>query len=710
MEGYQAGASARIQVLRGSLAIHKVSLPGLRRMPYTSPAKHEHPTAEDGSAPTSHLEGTPIRGTRHTGTRMNTTPRVLRDVVLLTGMGLVVLFTNLGGPRLWDRDEPRNAGCTREMLARGDWIVPVFDGELRTHKPILLYWCMMGAYGLWGDSEFAARFPSALAALGTMWLTYAMGSRLFSRRIGFWSAVALVTALMFDVAARAATPDALLVFWTTATIAAYVLGLRVLTEDELVTRPMEDWWRPFQSRWNAALIYGCMGMAALAKGPIGVLLPTAIIGLHQLILRRSCGGRNELTTTSPVTGGWQRMREWGGLVWQTVTPANFGRTFWSMRPLTAAVVVLAVALPWYWIVSVRTDGAWVRGFLWDHNLGRATQSMEGHGGSALVFYPLALLVGFFPWSVFTVPVLVSTMRQWRGPAGNRQSLVLVLCWMAVFIGLFSVARTKLPSYITPCYPAVALLVGHFVATWMRDPRSVPQFWTRAAMVCLGLVGLGVLIGVPIAARRFLPEERWLAILGLLPLSMAGWGLWMMQRDETERALRGFAWGAVLLMTAGFAWGAARVDSHRQFGTLVEAVRAHSAAAEVGTLGVTEPSWVYYLGHPLDHLSASPVSSAPPARIHDVPSTSVAAPEVVPLKPVWNAWQYLAAGPHRFLITTAEHLESIGGPPPNVREIARAPYFLQDDTLILLTAGGPAMASATQDDLTREPRSEPRKAR
>ena len=67
----------------------------------------------------------------------------LRHGATIVAVAVVVLFTHLGGARLWDRDEPRNAGCAVEMLARADWVTPVFDGELRTHKPILLYWFIM---------------------------------------------------------------------------------------------------------------------------------------------------------------------------------------------------------------------------------------------------------------------------------------------------------------------------------------------------------------------------------------------------------------------------------------------------------------------------------------------------------------------------------------------------------------------------------------
>jgi 4-amino-4-deoxy-L-arabinose transferase-like glycosyltransferase len=86
----------------------------------------------------------------------------LRQIALVTAVAAFVMLTNLGGPRLWDRDEPRNAGCAREMLTRNDWVVPTFDGELRTHKPVLLYWCIMTSYLSLGVNEFAARLPSDL--------------------------------------------------------------------------------------------------------------------------------------------------------------------------------------------------------------------------------------------------------------------------------------------------------------------------------------------------------------------------------------------------------------------------------------------------------------------------------------------------------------------------------------------------------------------
>ena len=141
---------------------------------------------------------------------------------LLIGLSVIVFFTNLGGPKLWDRDEPRNAGCAIEMMEAQDWVVPRFNDELRTHKPALLYWLMIAAYSFLGVSEFSARFFSAVLGTLTVLLTYDMGRRLFDRATGLWAGICLATTLMFTVAARAATPDAPLIFFVALGMWVYV--------------------------------------------------------------------------------------------------------------------------------------------------------------------------------------------------------------------------------------------------------------------------------------------------------------------------------------------------------------------------------------------------------------------------------------------------------------------------------------------------------
>ena len=201
--------------------------------------------------------------------------RYALGIVLVAAAG--VFFANLGGPRLWDRDEPRTAGCAAEMLQRGDWVTPVFNDELRSHKPVMLYWLMMSSYSVFGVNEFAARFWSAALALLTVMMTYGIGRRLLGHREGVWSAIALSTTLMFDVAARAATPDSTLIFFSTLAIWLFVVGAF-----RPVVGKQEPAWRRndfcYPGRWwQVALMFVAMSGGVLTKGPVGLVLPTAVL-------------------------------------------------------------------------------------------------------------------------------------------------------------------------------------------------------------------------------------------------------------------------------------------------------------------------------------------------------------------------------------------------------------------------------------------------
>src|SRR5579862_7326538 len=142
----------------------------------------------------------------------------------LLAAGTLLFLVNLGGPALWDIDEGRNATAALEMRESGDWIVPKFNGELRSHKPALLYWLQAAAYAVFGVNEFAARLPSALAALVTVLLVYEMGRRMFNAGSGLLSGLVLASSILFCASAHFANPDALLLTFTTATLLLFWLG------------------------------------------------------------------------------------------------------------------------------------------------------------------------------------------------------------------------------------------------------------------------------------------------------------------------------------------------------------------------------------------------------------------------------------------------------------------------------------------------------
>ncbi len=649
----------------------------------------------------------------------------VRHVIGITLLGGVILFTNLGGPRLWDRDEPRNAGCAAEMLQRGDWVTPVFNGQLRTHKPILLYWLMMTAYAVFGVTEVGARFWSAAAAVGTALLTYGMGRRLFSPAVGLWAAVILLTTLMFNVAAHAATPDSLLVFWGTAALFVYVWGIYP-NQHANEPRPPD---RLFPNWPMAVVMYACMGMGVLTKGPVGLILPTAVIGMYLLILRLP--KREEVPLKRPVlwpTRLEQRLR----LIVRPFHPNHFLRTCWSMRPLTAIAVVLIIALPWYVLVGLRTDGLWIRGFFLEHNLARATHSMEGHYGSAL-FYPIALLCGFFPWSIFAVPTVLDSTARLRTPSTRSPATLFAICWIGVYIGVFSLAQTKLPSYITPCYPAVALLTAGFVHAWLRGLAPVRPLWPRIGLGILAIIGLVALIGIPIAAARLLPGEQPLALIGLIPMITAIACMVLFKRARIGQASVVFAAGAALLMLSLFAIAAPRVDRHRTFGILLAATQRRANPPVIGTLEAIEPSWVFYAGQPLIRIAfpapASKVDAMHPEDTQLQPTNNMPEQTRVPNRqsgrsgpraeqpshprhnqarvvtdwhphPALPLWNFLRGNPDHFVITTDKVIRQLGTLPAQVQIVAQTNRFLKKETFVVLGWNQQTPRTATRQQTVR----------
>jgi 4-amino-4-deoxy-L-arabinose transferase-like glycosyltransferase len=597
-------------------------------------------------------------------------PAAGKHLLLIVLLAIVTFFTNLGGPRLWDRDEPRNAGCAVEMLERGDWVVPMFNAELRIHKPVLLYWFMMSSYALFGQNEFGARFWSAVLAVGTVAMTYGIGRRMFSPRVGVWAALILTTTLMFNVAARAATPDSVLIFFGTLALMIYVYSVPWNREGEDADSPAFSQTPLFPQTWRSVIaMYAVMGIAILAKGPVGLVLPTAVIGMYMLIRglpARPAGGRSEHPTFV------SRVKQVMLTLLRPFAPRHFVATCWQMRLLTATIVALLVAAPWYIWVGLRTDGAWLQGFFVEHNLGRAAQPMEGHGGS-LLYYPIATLLGFFPWSIFAVPVILDAVGAIRRNEKWSAGYLFSLCWVGVFIGLFSIARTKLPSYVTPMYPGLALVTSVFVVRWLEQRTQIAAYWPRVSFGSLIAAGGAMVIGLGIALHMFTPGAQWLAAIGLIPM-VAGIAAWIFHSQENRlAAVRSLGLGAVLLVIGMFGFAAVEVDRHRHDDLLLASIRENHANPEAAVYRLLEPSWVFYFGRPI---------------------------EVLSFKSIDEPINYLREHENGFLITRAScSAEILSGLPSEVQILAEIPKFLEAEHVVVI--GRPAnsqyMAKRIGDD-------------
>ncbi|REJ68996.1 MAG: glycosyltransferase family 39 protein [Planctomycetota bacterium] len=595
----------------------------------------------------------------------------LRYPLLIALVAGIVIFTNLGAPSLWDEDEPKNARCAYEMYERGDWLVPTFNGEYRTDKPILLYWCQLLAYHILGPTEFAARLPSALCGIGTALLTFYIGRRLLGETTGLWAGLLLSSSLWYVVASRAATPDGLLIFFSTLALWIYLRGVFPVK----ATSREHDFELadaiPHRSGTFIGM-YAAMGMATLAKGPIGVLLPGAVIGCFVLCV----SGRVATAATTRESVSWGR-QIWGSLraslAWLMATfhPRRVLAVTLRMRPATALLVVGAIAVPWYIAVGLQTDWEWPKGFFFKHNLERFSAPMEGHSGPPF-YHLISIAVCFFPASVFLMPMILNTVRQMRTSSVAFAGLVFAVSWIAVYVVFFSLAGTKLPSYVTPTYPALAVLTGHFIERWTKAPAEISRLWQRIALVVFGLVGIGMMFGLAALAAEYLPGEQWLAAVGGIPLLGAIVAMIASERGQPRRAAVAFVSFAALFSTTLFGWAVLRVDRFQNAEPLASAVFEHAEGpAALAGYRFFRPSWVYYARQPIAHIATE---DADAVRAH------------------------FGASRNAFLITDGSGFDDLRDKlPGDVEVLMRRPRFLKDGELLLLGRRTPPSSQRQADD-------------
>ena len=604
-------------------------------------------------------------------------------ILLVTAVASLLFFFGLGEARLWDRDEPRNAGCAAEMMARGDWVVPIFNDELRKQKPALLYWLMMGAYRLFGVNEFSARFWSALLGVGTTMATLGIGRKLSGTQTGLTGAIVLASCVMFCVAARAATPDSVLIFCTTMAMYFYVRGIGHWKSQPVELSP----WFPghdASSRFCMLAFYLSLGLAVLAKGPVGFVLPMAIVGMFMLIQRAE--HQPAATWTKRIVNSLRLFH-----------PVHFSRTLWAMKPVTGTLIVLLIAAPWFVWVGLRTDGDFPRLFFLEENFARATSSFENHDGG-LWYYPVAILIGFFPWSVFWLPVTIDLFQRRRLAGRFEAGEVFLLCWVVVQVGAFSIAQTKLPSYVTPCYPALALLTAGGLLKFARlnvdQSPGLLRLWKLAA-VTLAITGVAVGVGFWFVAQKYFPGGQWLAVLGV-PSVISGIAGWFLMRSPTtndgpnSKLIMAFATGAVAFCFLMFGVGTGAVSGYQNSHAIFHTVRQLPADYRVASYGELESSWVFYAGKPIHELSLEAARLQERSSLQETSGQQPVNASQNHERKFWKPKprvgpdQFLARFEKAVFVTTGQRAEELKKRLPEDFEIIQtADYFLQDDKIVLL---------------------------
>ncbi len=325
-----------------------------------------------------------------------------------------LLLFRLGAAPIYILDEAKNAECAREMMQKNDFLIPTFNGELRTDKPPLHYFFMIAAYKIFGTTEFAARFFSAIMGLLTVLVTYYYTKRLLNAFAAFCAAVVLVCSTHFLFEFRLSVPDPYLIFFIT-------LGLF-----SACTWLHEN--KPSQLYIAAA----ALGLATLSKGPVALALPGLCVLIWVIINRK----------------------------WKTVFT-------WHLIP--AFVLLSAIAVPWYVMVDKATHGKWTKGFFIENNLNRFSDPQEGHGGFFLLTL-LFVVIGLLPFFSFIAEAIKERKNVFENSLVKFSAIVVL-----AFIAFFSISSTKLPNYAMPCYPFAAVILGNFIASLLNKEVSSKKY-------------------------------------------------------------------------------------------------------------------------------------------------------------------------------------------------------------------------------------------
>jgi len=425
--------------------------------------------------------------------RPSTVNRQLLTLLLL--VFALLWIATLGSRALLHPDEGRYAEIAREMLASGDWLTPRLNGIKYFEKPALQYWATAGAYTIFGQNEFAARFWCGLTSFLGVLLAYYVGARLYGRAAGLMAAAILGSSLLYFILGHLNTLDIGLAFFLEVAVAGFMLAQ---------TSPAGS---SSERRWMLVCWLG-IALALLSKGIVALVLPAFTLVLYHLMQRE-----------------WPAWRRW--------------------HLLTGLGITLVVAAPWFVAVSIANPE--FPGFFFIHeHFARFLTDVHRRDEPWWYFGPV-LLAGAFPWTAVWLQSIGDSWRATESTAFHTRRFLLA--WIVANMLFFSVSHSKLPPYIVPVLPASALLLGDFL-TRIR-PESLSKHW--AALSIFWFAGAVALAFVKVGASRSISPE---VVAAFRPWAVAGFALaggatavawWTMRRRPV--------WWTVLLV--GFATLAAQ---------------------------------------------------------------------------------------------------------------------------------------------------------
>jgi 4-amino-4-deoxy-L-arabinose transferase-like glycosyltransferase len=361
----------------------------------------------------------------------------------------IIWFANLEYRTLIKPDEGRYAEIPREMVVSGDWTTPRLNELKYFEKPPLQYWATATAYTVFGVEQWTSRLWTGVTGFLGIFLVWFAGTRLFGREAADYAALLLGSSLLYVLMGHVNTLDMGVTFFITLGILALSLAQ---SETDTVNR--RNWM---------LLAWAGMALAVLSKGLMGIILPGTAVFLYTLVQRDF---------------------------------SVLKRMHW----LSGLAVFLVITAPWFYLVMQANPEFFERFFIYEHYTRFTTKDL-GRYQPWYYFIPI-LLAGALPWTVLLFNSIWHTARGISFPKGVFHAERFLLVWAVFIYVFFSISGSKLPSYLLPMFPVLALLMGKRLV----EMRERALIWQIVPMIPVALIWLGFAFNLDRFADTILQRE------------------------------------------------------------------------------------------------------------------------------------------------------------------------------------------------------------
>lgn len=415
------------------------------------------------------------------------------DLTLITFFLALFYSFGLGSYPLFTPDEGRYSEVAREMVVSGNYITPYLNEVVFLDKPILYYWLQASAIQLFGLKEWALRLWPAIFGVFGCFITYCTSRALFSRRTGILSATILATSPLYFGAAHYANLDLEVAVLISTSLCFFLLGIE------------------YQKRYLFVLAYLFTGLAFLTKGLIGLAFPALIIGTYILIL-------------------------------------NQFRIILRSHLILGLFLIFIISAPWYFLVQ-KENPQFFHYFFILQQFSRFLTKADFNNQSIIWFYVPIILAGFVPWSLFTIQAFYVSFKSVLEDRKQHHKELFFLLWFVIVFAFFSIPKSKTVGYILPVFPALAILLGHFISRyWDKMRDSLIMSGIVAYMIISPLLGsLCLLIPYyPIfnVPSGFFPNLTLLGIILVLSFLLV---YYFVRTNKTHRAFYTILGTAILFL-------------------------------------------------------------------------------------------------------------------------------------------------------------------